>query len=53
MAESMLKSCWPIRSRPFLRHLQPETTVFTFAIVTRGVLGDGVHLTRVEDWNYG
>lgn len=32
-------------------HLEPGTTVFTFAIVTIGVLDDGLDLTRFDDWN--
>lgn len=30
-------------------HLEPGTTVFTFAIVTIGVLGDGVNFDRLDD----
>lgn len=30
-------------------HLEPGTAVFTFAVVTIGVLGDGVDLKRVDD----
>ena len=30
-------------------HLEPGTTVFTFAIVTLGVLEDGVSLARLDD----
>ena len=37
------------RDKAFGGHLEPETTVFTFAIVTLGVLGDGVDLSRVDD----
>jgi predicted DNA-binding protein with PD1-like motif len=33
-------------------HLEPDTTVFTFAVVTLGVLDDGVDLSTVDDWNY-
>ena len=33
-------------------HLEPDTTVFTFAVVTLGVLDDAVDLSRVDDWNY-
>jgi len=32
-------------------HLEPGTTVFTFAIVTLGVLDDSLDLTRFDDWN--
>jgi hypothetical protein len=30
-------------------HLEPGTTVFTFAIITLGVLEDGVDLTRFDE----
>jgi predicted DNA-binding protein with PD1-like motif len=33
-------------------HLEPETTVFTFAIVTVGVFNDAVDLARVDDKTY-
>jgi predicted DNA-binding protein with PD1-like motif len=33
-------------------HLEPGTNVFTFAIVTVGVLSDGVDLSRVDDKTY-
>ncbi|MCU0914916.1 MAG: DNA-binding protein [Planctomycetes bacterium] len=33
-------------------HLEPGTTVFTFAIVTLGVLQDGADLTRFDDPNW-
>jgi len=33
-------------------HLEPGTNVFTFAIVTVGVLSDGVDLSRVDDKSY-
>ena len=33
-------------------HLEPETNVFTFAIVTLGVLSDGVDLTKIDDKTY-
>jgi predicted DNA-binding protein with PD1-like motif len=33
-------------------HLEPDTTVFTFAIVTLGVLDDDADLTRLDDWTY-
>lgn len=38
--------------KAFGGHLEPGTTVFTFAVVTLGVLGDDVDLSRVDDWNY-
>ena len=33
-------------------HLEPDTRVFTFAVVTIGVLPDGLDLTKVDDKNY-
>jgi predicted DNA-binding protein with PD1-like motif len=33
-------------------HLEPETTVFTFAIVTLGVLNDAADLSKVDDKTY-
>jgi predicted DNA-binding protein with PD1-like motif len=30
-------------------HLEPDTTVFTFAVVTLGVLDDGLDLSRIDD----
>jgi len=33
-------------------HLEPGTNVFTFAIVTLGVFGDGVDLAKVDDKTY-
>ena len=38
--------------RAFGGHLEPDTTVFTFAIVTVGVFGEGVDLSRVDDKTY-
>ncbi len=38
--------------KAFGGHLEPGTSVFTFAIVTVGVLKDGVSLERVDDKNY-
>jgi predicted DNA-binding protein with PD1-like motif len=38
--------------KAFGGHLEPGTTVFTFAIVTVGVFGDGVDLSRVDDKSY-
>jgi predicted DNA-binding protein with PD1-like motif len=35
--------------RSFGGHLEPETRVFTFAVVTLGVLGEGIDLSRVDD----
>lgn len=36
-------------NKAFGGHLEPETNVFTFAIVTLGVLSDGVDLSRADD----
>jgi hypothetical protein len=33
-------------------HLEPETNVFTFAIVTLGVLNDDVDLSKIDDKTY-
>lgn len=33
-------------------HLEPGTTVFTFAVVTIGVLDDHVDLSKFDDWNF-
>lgn len=33
-------------------HIEPETTVFTFAIITLGVMGDGVDFSRIDDKTY-
>lgn len=33
-------------------HLEPGTSVFTFAVVALGVLGPGVDLSRVDDKSY-
>jgi hypothetical protein len=38
--------------RAFGGHLEPQTNVFTFAIVTLGVLNDGADLSRVDDKTY-
>ena len=38
--------------RAFGGHLEPDTKVFTFAIVTLGVLNDGADLSRVDDKTY-
>lgn len=38
--------------KSFGGHLEPGTPVFTFAIVTLGVLKDGVDLSRVDDRAY-
>ena len=38
--------------KAFGGHLEPGTTVFTFAIVTLGVLGDDTDLRHVDDKSY-
>jgi predicted DNA-binding protein with PD1-like motif len=38
--------------RAFGGHLEPGTNVFTFAIVTLGVLSDGIDLSRLDDKTY-
>lgn len=35
--------------KAFGGHLEPDTKVFTFAVVTLGVLGDDVDLKRIDD----
>jgi len=38
--------------KAFGGHLEPGTTVFTFAAVTLGVLGDGTDFTHLDDKTY-
>ena len=38
--------------KAFGGHLEPGTSVFTFAIITVGVLNDGADLSRVDDKTY-
>ena len=38
--------------KTFGGHLEPGTTVFTFAVVTVGVFKDGIDLSRIDDKNY-
>jgi len=38
--------------KAFGGHLEPDTTVYTFAVVTLGVLDDGLDLSQIDDWNY-
>lgn len=38
--------------KAFGGHLEPGTSVFTFAIVTVGVFKDGIDLSHVDDKNY-
>ena len=39
-------------NKAFGGHIEPETNVFTFAIVTLGVFDDAVDLSRVDDKTY-
>ena len=38
--------------KAFGGHIEPGNNVFTFAIVTLGVFGDGVDLSRIDDKTY-
>jgi predicted DNA-binding protein with PD1-like motif len=38
--------------KAFGGHLEPETTVFTFAVVTLGVLDDSMDMSRFDDASY-
>ena len=38
--------------KAFGGRLEPDTRVFTFAVVVLGVLDDGLDLTKVDDWTY-
>jgi predicted DNA-binding protein with PD1-like motif len=38
--------------RAFGGHLEPDTTVFTFAVVTLGVLDDSIDMSRFDDSSY-
>lgn len=38
--------------KAFGGHLEPDTTVFTFAVVTLGVLDDSLDLTKFDDSTY-
>ncbi len=38
--------------KAFGGHLEPGTTVFTFAVVTLGVLPDNLDVTKLDDKNY-
>ena len=40
------------QDKAFGGHLEPDTRVFTFAMVTLGVLDDAVDLSKIDDWNY-
>ena len=39
-------------AKAFGGHLEPGTTVFTFAVVTLGVLNEGLDFTHLDDRNY-
>ena len=41
-----------VPERSFGGHLEPGTTVFTFAVVTLGVLSDNVDFTKLDDKAY-
>jgi predicted DNA-binding protein with PD1-like motif len=41
-----------IPDRAFGGHLEPGTNVFTFVVVTLGVLKDGADLSRLDDKSY-
>lgn len=38
--------------KAFGGHLEPGTSVFTFAVVTLGVLGDGINFSHLDDKTY-
>jgi len=38
--------------KAFGGHLEPGTSVFTFAVAVLGVLDDGLNLTKLDDWTY-
>ncbi len=38
--------------KAFGGHLEPDTRIFTFALVILGVLDDGLNLTKFDDWTY-
>jgi predicted DNA-binding protein with PD1-like motif len=38
--------------KAFGGHLEPDTKVFTFAVVILGALDDGLDLTKFDDWTY-
>ncbi len=40
------------KDKAFGGHLEPGTTVFTFAIVTLGVVGDATNFDRLDDKSY-
>jgi predicted DNA-binding protein with PD1-like motif len=38
--------------KAFGGHLEPDTTVYTFAVVVLGVLDDRLDLSKIDDWTY-
>jgi len=40
------------REKAFGGHLESGTTVFTFAMMTLGVIADEVDLSKIDDWTY-
>ena len=40
-----------VPGKSFGGHLEPETRVFTFAVVTLGVLDDDLDMSKFDDWN--
>jgi predicted DNA-binding protein with PD1-like motif len=38
--------------KSFGGHLEPDTTVFTFAVITLGVLDDNIDMSRFDDSSY-
>ncbi len=38
--------------KAFGGHLEPDTKVFTFAVVTLGVLDDSLDFSKIDDWTY-
>jgi uncharacterized protein len=38
--------------KAFGGHLEPDTRVFTFAVVILGVLDDELNLAKIDDWTY-
>ena len=38
--------------KAFGGHLEPDTTVFTFAVITLGVLDDTIDMSRFDDSGY-
>jgi hypothetical protein len=38
--------------KSFGGHLEPDTTVFTFAVITLGVLDDSIDMSRFDDSSF-